>query len=245
MKIIVTRPSPDGEAFAAMIAGAGGEVILSPVMAIRARTVSIDLSGVGALAFTSANGVRTFASLSGERALPIFAVGSITAAAAQGAGFVEIAIAEGDVESLASLIAQSKPSTPVLHFAGSERAGDLVRSLGEKGVEARREIIYDAVEFDEIAPSAAAALQENAEDCLVVFFSPRSTRLFARQAEKAGLAKRLADATALVLSRQIADAAHEIRWARVEISKDRNAAAMAALVEAEISARNGRNAKPR
>ncbi len=245
MKVIITRPSPDAEAFAAMIAAAGVEAVLSPVMAIRPRKAAIDLAGIGALAFTSANGVRAFAAQSAERALPVFAVGAVTAAAARDAGFAAVSIAAGDVESLAALIARSKPPSPLLHLAGSERAGDLIKSLGEKSVEARRAVIYDAVEIAEISAPAAAALDENAEDCVVVFFSPRSARLFARQAEKAGVSDRLARATALALSAPIADAAGEIQWARLEVAPERSAEAMASLVAAEFSARKGRMAKPR
>jgi len=240
MKIIVTRPSPDAEIFAQLIDGEGAEVILSPVMAIRPRNVAIDFSGVGALAFTSANGVRAFAALSGDRALAVFAVGVVTAEAARQAGFQNIETAEGDVESLAALIARTKPSLSVLHFAGSERIGDLVKALADSGVKARRAVIYDAVENAEMAPEAASALRLEPENCVVTFFSPRSARLFTRQGGAAGLAERLKQATALAMSAQIAEAAREAGWARVEIAADRSMEAMAALANCEIAARKGR-----
>jgi len=245
MKVIITRPSPDAEDFAAEIEGAGATAINSPVMVIRPRAVAIDLAGVGALAFTSSNGVRVFASLSVERTFKTFAVGAATAAAARREGFKDIATASGDVEGLANLIAKSKPSMPVLHLAGSERAGDLVGSLAERGLAARRAVIYDAVEIAAPSPIAAAALTENPADCAVVFFSPRSARLFIGQMRAAGLENCLRAATALCMSAEIAAAAGEIAWARTEIAHDRAAEAMTRLVEAELSARNRRTGKSR
>ena len=236
MKVIITRPSPDAEDFAALIAGAGVEAILSPVMAIRAREGEVDLEGVGALAFTSANGVRAFAAKTPSRALAVFAVGAATAAAARAAGFQRVEAADGDVDSLAALIAKSKPSSPVLHLAGSERAGDLVAALGGKGVSARRAVIYDALECAALAPAAAAALRENPADCAVVFFSPRSARLFLSQARKEGLSDRLADATALCHSAAVAAAAGDACWARIVIADALNAEAMARLVAVEAAA---------
>ncbi|MCB2099101.1 MAG: uroporphyrinogen-III synthase [Parvularculaceae bacterium] len=245
MKVIITRPSPDAEDFAAEIAGAGVTAIISPVMAIRPRAGEIDLAGVGALAFTSSNGVRVFAGLSGERNLKTFAVGAATVAAARREGFSDIASAAGDVESLADLITISKPYMPVLYLAGSERAGDLVGLLAERGLAARRAVIYDAVEIAAPSPIAAAALAENPADCVVVFFSPRSARLFIRQARAAGAEKSLSAAVALCMSAEIGAAADEIAWARIEISQHRAAEAMARLVEAEKSARNRRTGKSR
>ncbi|MCB2112312.1 MAG: uroporphyrinogen-III synthase [Parvularculaceae bacterium] len=240
MKIIVTRPSPDGQAFAQSICDAQAEVILSPVMAIRPRNFKPDLSGIGALAFTSVNGVRTFAAMSSDRDFPVFAVGAATGALCEKAGFTKIATAQGDIESLTRLIAQSKPSTPVLHLAGSERIGDLVINLKPFGVSARLAVIYDAVEIEDLEPAAADALAQSSQNCAVVFFSPRSARLFARQSAKAGLAERLYDAVALAMSTQIADAAREACWGRIEIAEDLSVEAMAALARREAAARKSR-----
>ncbi|HOP18912.1 MAG TPA: hypothetical protein PK585_02440, partial [Amphiplicatus sp.] len=69
MRIIVTRPAPDAEAFAALARAAGFEPVFSAVMTIDFGKAAPSLNGVGALAFTSANGVRAFCGLSGGRSL--------------------------------------------------------------------------------------------------------------------------------------------------------------------------------
>jgi uroporphyrinogen-III synthase len=245
MKVIITRPSPDGEAFAAAIAAIGGDPVLSPVSAIRPLPDAVLPGGAGALAFTSANGVRAFAALSALREAPVFAVGAMTAAAARAAGFSVVATAGGDVESLAALIAASKPSTPILHLAGADRTGDLVQRLAGSGIEARRAIIYEAVPLAAMAPPAAASLAANAGDCAIAFFSPRSARLFLDQAAAANLIGALASATALCLSEAVGEAARQTLWEAVEIANDRNGAAMMALARDFIAGLKGRRASPR
>lgn len=245
MKVIVTRPSPDAEHFAAELVRVGADPALSPAMAILRRDSAIDLEGVGALAFTSANGVRAFAALSDVRTLSVFAVGPATAEAAREAGFATVSTAESDVESLAALISQSKPASIVLHLAGSERTGDLVAALARKGVMARRAVIYDAVEIEELAPSAKAILADPEEKPAVVFFSPRSARLFLAQVKRASLSDRLKDCLALCLSDEIAAAIRAEEWSAIKIASSRDSEAMLRLVSEAISERNGRTDPPR
>jgi uroporphyrinogen-III synthase len=232
LKVIVTRPSPDAEALAAEILRCGGEPILSPVMAIRPRPEPVDLSGVGALAFTSANGVRIFAALSPARDIDVFAVGEATARAAAAAGFKKIHVADGDVESLAALIANSKQGSKILHLAGSERAGDLIASLARLKIPARRAVIYDAVAVEEISAQAAKLLASPRERAAVVFFSPRSARLFIRQVQRAGGAAGLKRCVAVCLSDTIAAELDPAAWRDVRIAADRSADGAVAVVEA-------------
>ncbi|MEK7266376.1 MAG: uroporphyrinogen-III synthase [Pseudomonadota bacterium] len=245
MKVIVTRPSPDAEIFAREAASIGAEPVLSPVMAIRVRETTIDLAGAAALAFTSANGVRAFAALSPARDLKAFAVGAATAEAARGEGFREVEAAEGDVESLSRIISKAKLASHILHLAGSERTGDLVRQLSAKGIAARREVIYDALEIEDLASKAAAILADEGENPFVVFFSPRSARLFLRQAARAGLTKALRGATALCLSAEIAAAVAEAPWSAVLVAQERTSAAMLRLIADAFAERKGRTGAPR
>ncbi len=245
MKVIVTRPFPDVERFAAELARVGADPVMSPAMAILRRDSAVDLEGVGALALTSANGVRAFAAVSDVRTLPVFAVGPATAEAAREAGFAGVSAAAGDVESLAELISQSKPASIVLHLAGSERAGDLVEALVRKGVKARRAVIYDAVEIEDLAPGAKAILADPDEKPAVVFFSPRSARLFLAQAKRAALLDRLKDCLALCLSDEIAAAIRAEKWSAIRVATGRDGEAMLRLVTEVISERKGRTDAPR
>lgn len=245
MYVIVTRPSPDGEAFAAEASRLGATPILSPAMAIRDRAGEVDLAGVEALAFTSANGVRAFARLSTRRDFRVFAVGDATAAAAGAVGFAHVAVADGDVESLSQLIASTKLSSHVLHLAGSDRAGNLVMMLAAKGVGARRAVIYDAVKIEQLSEGAKAALMEEGAKIAAALFSPRSARLFLDQARSSGVADRLERAVALCLSAEVAAAASAAKWAAIEIAAVRTADGVLALIEEMLAGRNGRTGAAR
>src|SRR5262245_38438369 len=87
-RIWITRAQPGADVTAERVRALGHEAVVAPLLAVRMiPDVSIDLRGVAALAFTSANGVRAFADASGERGLKVFAVGAATASAARAAGF--------------------------------------------------------------------------------------------------------------------------------------------------------------
>ena len=105
-RIWITRAQPAADTTAERVRALGHEAVVAPLLAVRVLPdVAVDLRGVAALAFTSANGVRAFADASGERGLKVFAVGAATAQAARQAGFKSVLSADGDVEALAEGIA--------------------------------------------------------------------------------------------------------------------------------------------
>ena len=108
----------------------------------------IDLTGVAALAFTSANGVRAFAATTPERDLPVFAVGRGTAAVARAAGFASIRTSNSDVTGLASAIATVANDGLVLHPGAAEPAGNLIDTLDAMGVQASGLVVYRTTRAD-------------------------------------------------------------------------------------------------
>jgi uroporphyrinogen-III synthase len=145
-KIWITRAQPAAEATAARVRALGHEPFIAPLLRVEpVEGVEVDLRGVCALAFTSANGVRAFIEATPERSLRVFAVGAATAQAVRAAGFKNVLSADGDVEALAEGIAARKRDLKgcVLHPGAAEPAGDLVGALEAHGIEARRLILYD------------------------------------------------------------------------------------------------------
>src|ERR1043166_5006459 len=126
MRVLVTRPEPDAETTASQLRAKGHEVLISPLLSLTSQPcASVNLSGVQAILFTSANGVRAFAAHSQERGLPVFAVGPQTSDEAQAAGFAGVRNAGGDVTMLAEAVARW--TTPgkgaLLHASGADGAG--------------------------------------------------------------------------------------------------------------------------
>ena len=233
-RVLVTRADPDGQIFAEQCRAAGFDPVLAPVMRIEIASAKINLGEVSALAFTSANGVRAFAANSARRDLSVFAVGPVTAEAANAAGFEKISAAGGDIESLASHIASERGLTQkgVLHIAGGNRAGDLEALLKEQGVAARRQTLYEAVAMETLSPEAIAVMAGKS-DLWVTLFSPRTAMLFLNLAEMAGLKAQLATMRAACLSKAVADAASRGQWAEVKVAPDRTAMGVLRLLEAQ------------
>jgi uroporphyrinogen-III synthase len=229
MQVLVTRPEPDASEFAALCRENGLAPVLCPLMEVVFETAAVDLTGVGALAFTSANGVRAYLANSDDKTLPVFAVGEATARTAADAGFKEVKTAGGDVEALAGLIAGHRESLSgtVLHIAGAARAGDLIAALEAQHIAARRMTLYTMHEAEALP---AAALSLAAADW-VALFSPRTAALFAKLVERAGAGERFGNMRAACLSDAVAEAAGAMAWRSVHVARARNAAAMIALMK--------------
>jgi uroporphyrinogen-III synthase len=177
-RIWITRTQPGADATAERVRAMGHEAIIAPLLAVRSvENAEINLRGVGALAFTSANGVRAFAELSGERELRVFAVGAATAQAARAAGFHTVLSADGDVEALAEGIAarRSQMRGAVLHPGAAEPAGDLAGALEKHGVEARRAILYETGPVKLSEADAEALVRVDA----ALLHSPRAAKVLA------------------------------------------------------------------
>lgn len=205
LTLVLTRPEAQGRDFAAALeARRPGRFrfLSAPLMEIvPVAAAAVDLTGIGGLAFTSANGVRAFADARPERGLTAWCVGDLTAAAARAAGFAAMS-ADGDLAALAALIAAGHPRAAgaILHIRGRHAAGDLVAALAGRGVAARAAEIYD----QRPRPLGEAAWAALAGGGVVAAFSPRTARLLA--AEAATGARPLGAATAVSLS-PAADAA--------------------------------------
>lgn len=178
-KIWITRAQPGADVTADRVRALGHDALVAPLLAVRpVEDAVIDLGGVAALAFTSANGVRTFADRSGERSLKVFAVGAATAAAARAVGFRSVLSADGDVDALAEGIAmrRSELRGAVLHPCAAEPAGDLAGALEKHGVEARRVVLYETGPV--IISDAEAKTLIKADAALL--HSPRAAQVLAK-----------------------------------------------------------------
>lgn len=238
MRVMITRPVEDSAALAAALQARGIDSLIVPLMTIIHRPgPPLDLAGVQALLVTSANGVRAFAVRNEERDRLVCAVGQASAHAARDAGFLRIATAAGDVDSLADMVRRTlKPAAGALvHIAGSTVAGDLAGALADAGFRCRREVLYDAVRVERLPEQAATELREGALDG-VALFSPRTARIFVELARAARLTERCATMTAWCLSAAVAAQARAIPWRRVEVAARLDSAA---IVEAITRSADG------
>jgi uroporphyrinogen-III synthase len=144
---------------------------------------------VQAILCTSANGVWALARLTGERTVPLLAVGEASAARARDAGFARVESAGGSLGDLVRLAQRrlDPAAGRLLHVAGSIVAGDLAGDLRAHGFVVDRAVLYEAYPASALGAPAIRALGAGLVD-FALFFSPRTALIFARLAERAGIA---------------------------------------------------------
>jgi uroporphyrinogen-III synthase len=186
VRLLVTRPEPDGERTAQNLRARGHDVVLAPLLRMEATDFVLADEAYGAVVMTSANAVRAIAAHSAHAkltVLPAFTVGRHTAGAARAAGFDDVTSADGDKGDLTRLLATRLPDRrqPVLYLAGEDRSGELALA----GVTVRTVVVYRTVAVERLPPDVAAALTQGEIDG-VLHFSRRSAQAYVDCARHAG-----------------------------------------------------------
>ncbi len=209
MRLLITRPEPDGQRTAAQLRARGFEVLLAPLL--RVETIRDAELGPGpwrALAITSANAARVIAQhpRRGELLpLPLFAVGQRSADAARAAGFGNVLSADGNESDLVgSIAANLLRNSSVLYLAGEDRAGDLAADLATQGIAVHTVTVYRALQATEF-PLAVQAALAGGEIGGVLHFSRRSAAAFVHCSEQAGIGESALATTHYCLSQQVAE----------------------------------------
>ena len=241
MRVLITRPRPEGERLAQVLRERGFEARVEPMLKISHRAVAPPaVERLQAIVLTSANGARALAAASPLRDPPVYAVGEHTAAAAVEAGFERVRLGGGDVAALAASVTRELDpgAGPLLYAAGAERAGDLAGVLGDAGFEIVSVVLYDADAAQALSPGCVLALR-GAKIDVVLFFSPRSAAAFVSLARDAGVEGNCAAVAALCLSDAVAAAAAPMRWRRVRIAARPDAPSLLALLDELADERRG------
>jgi uroporphyrinogen-III synthase len=226
MRVLVTRPEEDASTLVAALAARGHEALVEPMLRVAPApgvAPPLDLDGVQALLFTSANGVRAFARLAERRDLPVFTVGDASAEAARGLGFAAVISAGGKVDDLARLaIDRLDPADGALYQAAASRlAGDLKGALEAAGFTLRREVLYETVPVTDLSASLRLELTTG-QVAAATFFSPRTAETFAGLVGELGLSGSCAGTTALCLSEAVAEKLRGLDWRAVLVAERPN-----------------------
>lgn len=232
VRVVVTRPEPDGERTAAKLRARGCDVLLAPLLGV----VLLDCADLGAgpwsaVAMTSANAARAIANhprLAELLRLPVFTVGRRTAAAARAAGFTAVRSADGDARDLARLIAGHQfGAAPLLYLAGEDRAGDLAVA----GVKTQTVVVYRAAMLTHIPPPVQTALVAGEVDG-VLHFSRRSAEAYVQCAEAAGILERALAPLQYCLSGAVAEPLAAAGATRIAVAPHPQEAALIDIVAA-------------
>ena len=219
-RALITRPQEDSADLAIALARRGIAPILAPMMRIEYASADIEteIAPAQAILFTSRNGVRAFSRVSPRRDIAVFAVGDSTAALARDNGFVNVESANGDNADLARLVIDRLvPSDGMLfHAAGATIAGDLSGALDKAGFRTVRRTLYNAKAVDRLADAATA--MRNGELDYVLFFSPRTARIFVELVAAARLGDACCSLTAVCLSDAVASEVASLAWKDIGVA---------------------------
>jgi uroporphyrinogen-III synthase len=181
--LLVLRPEPGASATAARAAALGLTPVVAPLFSVAPLPWSAPPpSSFDALLLTSANAVRHGGpQLARYAALPVYAVGAGTAAAAQAAGLTNVIAGDSDGAAMVARAAGDGVRR-LLHLSGREH-----RASEHEGVTVERRIVYAAHAADALPDAAHAALAAGA---VALLHSPRAAATFRALVIAAGLAPR-------------------------------------------------------
>lgn len=233
MRLLVTRPEPQGEQTAQALRARGHEVILAPLLRIEALPADFGAGPFDAVVVTSANAIHVLGGhprLAELVSLRLFAVGARTAAAAAQAGFANVLSADGDAVALTELIAQIlPPQTSLLYLAGEDRSADLAAALAPARISIQTVEIYRAVAEVTLPPAALSALQAGTIDG-VLHFSRRSAQTFLAAVTAGGMRLNSLNCHHFCLSSQVAEAFLGEGAAQISVAARADEAAVLDLV---------------
>jgi uroporphyrinogen-III synthase len=177
--LLVLRPEPGASATVATSRAMGLDAVAAPLFTVRALLWSLPAPLPEAVLMTSANAAR----LGGDRlaalhCLPLYAVGSATAEAAQEVGFRHVVTGAGDATAIVAQARRDGVST-LLHLAGREHLAPEAR-----GILIERRIVYAADAVNALPGAARIVLPE----AVTLLHSSRIATLFASLVDPAGIA---------------------------------------------------------
>ena len=239
MQALLSRPREESQSLAAALAVRDVGTVIEPMMEVHyCVAAALDLATVQAILCTSANGVRALARVTGERGLPLLAVGEATASRARAEGFTSVASAGGAVTDLVRLAAaRLRPQNGrLLHVAGNVVAGDLVGALRAHGFVIERRVLYEARPVERLSTAALSALHGRTID-FALFFSPRTAAIFVRLAGIAGIAGCCRTITSLAISAAADAVLTELPWRDRRVAERPNQPALLDTFDAILAER--------
>ena len=169
LTVLITRPQPGADAFAAMLPDL--KTVISPTMVI--IPVPADLGAPDVVILTSRHAIATVAAL--DHQTLCYCVGTATTEKAQAAGLLARLGGETAQDTAARVLAD-KPKGDILYARGRHVSFDMVGALTSGGLLARELVVYDQI-AQVLLPQALEVLKSGV-DVVVPLFSVRSAALF-------------------------------------------------------------------
>lgn len=235
--ILITRPRQDATSLAELLHPQGHEVLIAPMLEIYFFDVQAELKLAldafpQAILITSANGVRALARLTNERDIALVTVGDASAEEAKRRGFTKISSSDGDLSHMVEWIRThlDPQKGSLLHIAGSVVAGDVQNMLEPLGFKVNRLVCYDAKPLKTLPKTVKDALTQGEIDT-VLFYSPRSGRIYVECLQREDINHSVKSMCALCLSPNVAEEIADLPWKEIVIAESPTQDALLALIK--------------
>ncbi len=231
--MLVTRPEPDASETAARLGALGIEGVPSPLLVQQTLPASLpDAAGFAAITVTSTNALRALADrgvLDRYLGLPLYAVGTRTAAVAEAMGFAQVSHAPGgNFGSLVELLAHAPLSGPIFYPAARDMSGDLAKSLAPFGRMVITAEVYAMNAVEELPAPAVAGLAAGSLGA-VLLYSRRTAETFVRLADAHVDRLERRQLGMLCLSEAVAEPLFDAHFVRVGLAEQPSEQAMMGL----------------
>ncbi len=240
--ILLTRPLADCQKLADELTHMGFKTMFEPLMEINFfDDITIDLTDMQALLFTSANGVSAFARLVKTRDITAYCVGDSTANMAKSYGFSHILSADGNINDLADIVINNANINDggLYHAAANIIAGDLGALLSAKGFKYQRAILYQAIYSKALHKKTIAAIL-NEDINAILLFSPRTAVILLENINKSSLMDKCGKISLFCLSQNVKSQIDSVAWKEVIASSEPNQAALLNLLRERMGSCNAK-----
>jgi uroporphyrinogen-III synthase len=232
MRLLLTRPRADADALATILGDRGFDTLIAPVMEI--IPLELELSADAdyqAILLTSGNAVDALVASALKLDTPIFCVGDATARRLAETSFSDVRSAKGATDDLVELVLRDLDPTgnPVLYLSGMMVAADIGAAIADAGFIVDRRVVYRAQAIESPGEAVIAELAAGKVDG-VMFYSPRSARIFLDHLTNAKLELVAKEMTAFCISHAAADVARALAWRKVAVSSRPNQVDLLALL---------------
>ena len=191
--LLITRPLGDERALAALMHTQGYRVIHEPLTSVTlehtqrmalTQALMQDPSGV---ILTSRHAVHALAMLTELRDIFLLCVGEATANVAYSHGFERVTTCGGTAEKLVNFIIDSYDSdSHFLYLSGKHTRMNLEAALGDCDIHVQRIEVYETEPADQLSDTLVEQIRRTQLDG-VTLLSPRTSQIFVRLLDKAGI----------------------------------------------------------
>lgn len=236
MRVLVTRPEPDGLKLKGLLEERGHKADVEPLLSVRFLPFETeDLDGVTTIVATSRNALRAVKGRIGAehlRALTIYAIGGATAEEARRMGFGTVVKGTGTAEALIQLIASTLDPMEemLLHLRGDKVAVDLRGELEALGFRLAEAVVYQMRAAESLSIETREGLSDGEIEA-VMLMSAQTAHIYVRLIQKHRLQGVCREVQHLCLSEAVAERLSPLGQISIEIAEAPTVEEMLALAD--------------